>query len=53
MSALADSATLHRWYENWMKNEDKVKATYGDKWYRVRPPVSRSRHSLARSRNER
>ncbi|GAA5840355.1 hypothetical protein JCM9279_002354 [Rhodotorula babjevae] len=29
------SATLHRWYENWIKNEDKVKATYGEKWYRT------------------
>ncbi|GJN90596.1 hypothetical protein Rhopal_003608-T1 [Rhodotorula paludigena] len=29
------SATLHRWYENWIKNADKVKAKYGEKWYRT------------------
>ena len=39
-----DSATLHRWYENWITNKDKVLAKYGDRWYRV------SCFSLSRSR---
>ncbi|KLU85631.1 sphingolipid C9-methyltransferase [Magnaporthiopsis poae ATCC 64411] len=29
------SATLWRWYRNWLGNKDKVKAKYGDKWYRI------------------
>jgi cyclopropane fatty-acyl-phospholipid synthase-like methyltransferase len=29
------SATLYRWYKNWKTNEAKVKAKYGDKWYRI------------------
>ncbi|SCZ88480.1 BZ3500_MvSof-1268-A1-R1_Chr2-1g04438 [Microbotryum saponariae] len=29
------SATLHRWYENWMQNRDAVTAKYGDRWYRI------------------
>ncbi|KAK4054433.1 hypothetical protein OIV83_000927 [Microbotryomycetes sp. JL201] len=29
------SATLHRWYENWVSNKDKVTAAYGDRWYRI------------------
>ncbi|KAG0657042.1 hypothetical protein C6P46_006704 [Rhodotorula mucilaginosa] len=29
------SATLHRWYENWIKNKDKVLEKYGERWYRV------------------
>ncbi|GAA5874630.1 hypothetical protein JCM16303_002929 [Sporobolomyces ruberrimus] len=29
------SATLHRWYENWIMNKDKVLAKYGERWYRV------------------
>ncbi|GAA5833328.1 hypothetical protein JCM3766R1_005470 [Sporobolomyces carnicolor] len=29
------SATLHRWYENWITNKDKVLAKYGDRWYRI------------------
>jgi cyclopropane fatty-acyl-phospholipid synthase-like methyltransferase len=33
--ANADSATLHRWYENWIKNKDKVLEKYGERWYRV------------------
>ncbi|SCV72021.1 BQ2448_4715 [Microbotryum intermedium] len=28
------SATLHRWYENWMSNRDAITAKYGDRWYR-------------------
>ena len=30
------SATLWRWYRNWLANKDKVVAKYGNKWYRVR-----------------
>lgn len=44
MSACAsprtDSATLHRWYENWIKNKEKVLAKYGERWYRVRFPAA-------------
>ncbi|GAA6015166.1 hypothetical protein JCM8202_004905 [Rhodotorula sphaerocarpa] len=29
------SATLHRWYENWIKNKEKVLAKYGERWYRI------------------
>lgn len=29
------SATIQRWYENWLSNEDKVKAKYGDRLYRI------------------
>ncbi|KAJ8082492.1 hypothetical protein PM082_008347 [Marasmius tenuissimus] len=29
------SATLHRWYENWVSNKDKVIEKYGERWYRV------------------
>lgn len=29
------SATLWRWYRNWIANQDKVKAKYGNRWYRV------------------
>ena len=29
------SATLWRWYRNWMANRDKVEAKYGKRWYRV------------------
>ncbi|KAG9235682.1 S-adenosyl-L-methionine-dependent methyltransferase [Amylocarpus encephaloides] len=29
------SATLWRWYRNWMANGDKVKAKYGERWYRI------------------
>lgn len=29
------SATLWRWYRNWLGNADKVKATYGQRWFRV------------------
>lgn len=30
------SATLWRWYRNWLGNRDKVEAKYGKKWFRVR-----------------
>ena len=30
------SATLWRWYRNWLANKEKVVAKYGDRWYRVR-----------------
>jgi sphingolipid C9-methyltransferase len=29
------SATIWRWYRNWMANKDKVVAKYGDRWFRV------------------
>ncbi|KAJ2375695.1 hypothetical protein IW150_002407, partial [Coemansia sp. RSA 2607] len=29
------SATLARWYENWMGNKDKILASYGKRWFRV------------------
>lgn len=31
------SATLWRWYRNWMANKDKVEAKYGKRWFRVGP----------------
>ena len=30
------SATLWRWYRNWMANREKVEAKYGKRWFRVR-----------------
>ena len=29
------SATLWRWYRNWISNRDKVIAKYGERWFRV------------------
>ncbi|KAI9632718.1 S-adenosyl-L-methionine-dependent methyltransferase [Dioszegia hungarica] len=29
------SATLHRWYLNWVSNKDKVVEKYGIRWYRI------------------
>lgn len=29
------SATLWKWYRNWLANKDKVVAKYGGRWYRV------------------
>ncbi|KAH8794350.1 S-adenosyl-L-methionine-dependent methyltransferase [Hyaloscypha sp. PMI_1271] len=29
------SATLWRWYRNWLANKDKVLAKYGKRWYRI------------------
>jgi hypothetical protein len=29
------SATIWRWYKNWVSNKDKVVQAYGDRWYRV------------------
>lgn len=29
------SATLWRWYKNWLSNEEKVLAKYGDRWDRI------------------
>lgn len=29
------SSTLHRWYQNWLSNEDKVLAKYGSRWFRI------------------
>ncbi|KAJ5612863.1 hypothetical protein N7510_006057 [Penicillium lagena] len=29
------SATLWRWYRNWLGNRDKVEAKYGKRWFRI------------------
>ncbi|KAK4943308.1 hypothetical protein LTR10_017151 [Elasticomyces elasticus] len=29
------SSTLWKWYRNWIGNQDKVKAKYGVRWYRI------------------
>ncbi|KAK3718883.1 Sphingolipid C9-methyltransferase 2 [Vermiconidia calcicola] len=29
------SATIWRWYRNWMANKDKVTAKYGKRWFRI------------------
>ncbi|KAJ2923441.1 hypothetical protein H1R20_g13653, partial [Candolleomyces eurysporus] len=29
------SATLYRWYQNWLGNKEKVLAKYGEKWFRT------------------
>jgi sphingolipid C9-methyltransferase len=29
------SATIYRWYENWMINKDKVVEKYGVRWFRT------------------
>ena len=29
------SATIFRWYQNWVSNKDKVVAAYGERWYRI------------------
>jgi len=29
------SATIWRWYRNWIANKDKVQAKYGKRWYRI------------------
>jgi len=29
------SATIYRWYKNWISNKDKVIQKYGDRWYRI------------------
>lgn len=29
------SATLWRWYRNWMGNKEKIEAKYGGRWFRV------------------
>ena len=36
------SATLWRWYRNWVANREKVEAKYGSRWFRVRLPPSNS-----------
>lgn len=44
------SATIWRWYRNWIANREKVVAKYGEKWFRVRPlsPVLCSPNILER-----
>ncbi|THH06598.1 hypothetical protein EW145_g3977 [Phellinidium pouzarii] len=29
------SATIYRWYQNWVSNKDKVISAYGERWYKV------------------
>jgi sphingolipid C9-methyltransferase len=29
------SATIYRWYKNWVSNKENVIAAYGDRWYRI------------------
>lgn len=29
------SATIWRWYRNWVGNKEKIEAKYGKRWYRV------------------
>ena len=29
------SATIYRWYKNWISNKDKAVSKYGIKWYRI------------------
>lgn len=29
------SATIYRWYKNWVSNKEKILEAYGDRWYRV------------------
>ncbi|RPA94005.1 S-adenosyl-L-methionine-dependent methyltransferase [Choiromyces venosus 120613-1] len=29
------SATLWRWYRNWMANREKIEAKYGSRWFRI------------------
>ncbi|KAF9917669.1 hypothetical protein BGZ65_012774 [Modicella reniformis] len=29
------SATIYRWYQNWMANKDSITATYGKRWFRT------------------
>ncbi|KAJ3484290.1 hypothetical protein NLI96_g5741 [Meripilus lineatus] len=29
------SATIYRWYKNWLANKDAVIEKYGDRWYRI------------------
>ncbi len=29
------SATIFRWYQNWVSNKDQIVAKYGDRWYRI------------------
>ena len=32
------SATIWRWYRNWMGNKEKIVAKYGKRWFRVSAP---------------
>ena len=29
------SATIYRWYKNWVSNKEKVLEKYGERWYRI------------------
>jgi cyclopropane fatty-acyl-phospholipid synthase-like methyltransferase len=28
------SATIYRWYQNWLKNKESITKSYGKRWYR-------------------
>ena len=43
------SATLWRWYRNWIGNKEKVEAKYGQRWFRVSPYLT-SRFHLRQAR---
>jgi cyclopropane fatty-acyl-phospholipid synthase-like methyltransferase len=45
------SATLWRWYRNWMANKDKVVAKYGNRWFRVCSFHSSSAHGCIQFAN--
>ncbi len=40
------SATIWRWYRNWLANKDKVEAKYGKRWFRVSSCVPVGNNSL-------
>ena len=46
------SATLWKWYRNWIANREKVEAKYGSRWFRVSsnqppPPLLRNLYEFA------
>jgi sphingolipid C9-methyltransferase len=40
------SATLWRWYRNWIGNREKVEAKYGNRWFRVSLSYVYNRHDI-------
>ena len=45
------SATIWRWYRNWLANKDKVVAKYGERWFRVCTVAVTLLHSLTSDRS--
>ena len=33
--SLAYAVTIHKWYENWKRNEEAIVAKYGQRWFRM------------------